>query len=883
MNVNRIDMLPKPHIPDYDDGVIDQTDILSNNIEAVMVYSGAQAGDTLELFLDNQLISTLVVITPDDIPASSLIDQSLLSNGSHRLDYTVTDTASNMSVSDALIFFVQRDSVAERIVAPVIIDGEDGCLTDDEIAQLQGAQVFIPPSDALTAHKGDTLTLIWVGYDSTLYPVDTGYYEYTVAIDDTHLQGFTVAVPETVVRAAMNGGANVYYYISSGGGRIFSGLVSIQLGTCSEQHYQIRLSSDRTWFMADGQDHATLTALVTDNLQQQPAAGQAVHWQTTEGTLTPLSSVTDAQGAALAWITSLVPGRPTISASLDSGESDTLSVDAVAQGDSYTLVSLTAVPDSIIAGGLQTSTLSARVVNEEGSGAAGIAVNWHSTLGDLSVQASVTDEQGLAYCSFSSIVTGTAAITASLTGGSTRQTTVRVVEQARREMKVMGARTTQGTYARQRQGRLVCLDNISLTPVTATWQYDDGTDVTTAAWFLDTRPEQRIRVSAPGYYSVTLNLSNLLGNGSFIENGVGPGAFAARLDSGHVTAWGHESYGGDEPSLSAEQLMAASHAFVGWHGNKIRAWGSEQEGGTLPATVAGRQDVLSVQGAHAAFAAIFASYPYLSVWGSEDHGTLTPPDNLVNKDNLYRMSASADAFAVLDREGYVHAWGTAQSGGTLPEHIARLNDVYACYATERAFAVLFGDAQVSAWGDESYGGDESACVGVTGIQRLFSTDGAFAGLLSDGQMIAWGASELGGEIPAGYVGINDVVDICSTYGAFCALRLDGTVIAWGDSRYGGDSQLVQRQLHDVVAISSSGAAFAALSRDGSVVVWGDARDGGDASAVMHELYNIQAIYGNSRAMVALRADSTLVAWGEPDSGGSGAPAITEGNISYLLP
>ncbi|MEZ2602867.1 Ig-like domain-containing protein [Kluyvera intermedia] len=87
------------------------------------------------------------------------------------------------------------------------------------------------------------------------------------------------------------------------------------------------LISDKDSITNDGEDKATLVATVTDSKTSEPLSGVTVHWSSSQGTVTPASSVSNASGLAVAALADTGDtGLATVTASLDNGSTTTTSV-----------------------------------------------------------------------------------------------------------------------------------------------------------------------------------------------------------------------------------------------------------------------------------------------------------------------------------------------------------------------------------------------------------------------------------------------------------------------------------------------------------------------------------------------------------------------------
>ncbi|WP_330986218.1 MULTISPECIES: Ig-like domain-containing protein [Enterobacterales] len=551
--------------------------------------------------------------------------------------------------------------------------------------------------------------------------------------------------------------------------------------------------------------------------------------------------------------------------------------------------SLTSDKASIADNGTDVATLTALVLDAQEVATEGVTVHWNTTSGILNVASSTTNVEGQASAQLSSTEDGTAVVTAQILGQDSKEITIQVTSQS---LVVMGARSSNRSYGEYILSRLVAMDPVTSSPVIASWQYTDDMETYSGSSFTDIYPERELTVSAAGYLSVGLNVSNILGSGGWYDDDPGSSAaFSARKNDATVVAWGSPERGGVNPAgtdnKNVQGMCATASAFAAIRSDgSAFAWGNEDRGGVIPLNISERFDIVDLRSNRGTFLLRATSSPYIQTWGLgstvvDDEFPdldLSVPSNIAAMNDIVQLQMTEFAAAVVNSVGQVFAFGDASSGGAPDTTITGLSGITSCYSTLDAFAVLHGSGQIAAWGNENGGGDARVVMGYTDVMRLCGTQSAFLGLRKTGEIIAWGNSDEGGAIPAEYLELSNAVDIKSTYSAFAVLRSDGTVVCWGDEAHGG----VTPSVNNVIAITGTSYSFAALRSDGTVYTWGDAVYGGDSSSVSASLKNVKAIYSNSRAFIALKNDNTVIVWGDTESGGSqgDVPATLNGYISY---
>lgn len=540
--------------------------------------------------------------------------------------------------------------------------------------------------------------------------------------------------------------------------------------------------------------------------------------------------------------------------------------------------------------GTDAATLTATVSDSAtGQPLAGITVSWNTTLGTLSAESSVTDDDGNAQVILTDTGdTGSATVMSRIANGSSKSTMITIKAGSASFAIIRGARTAITASGRSQTSRLVALDSSTLLPTAVIWRYRDGTEYSAASSFLDTSPNQYLEISNLNGDMITLNPANILGNGELSDDGSLAGAFAARLDTGNYVGWGMKNNGGftlpEDINYGVQAMMATYYSFTALRDDSsLFSWGEASEGGETPVSIALRKTFVDIQGSRGTFAARSLLSPYIQTWGwatdSSQDFSLAVPDNIAQMNDISKIVANENAFAVINNAGKAFAWGSGATGGTTSTTVQSLSGITECCASRRAFAVI-ADGKIYAWGDTDYGGSSSAVSSVTNAVRLTATESAYTALTSAGGVVCWGNASFGNNLPADIASRTDIVDIKASYGAFAALCSDGHVVCWGNSSYGGDNSQVEDLLFNVVALSSTSGSFAALTRTGQVICWGDTTTGG-SNALYSELQNVCAVYSNTRAFAALKEDKTVIVWGDAQSGVLDYPADQiNGNISY---
>ncbi len=314
-----MNILPPVRIPAADDGVIDKNDIESGSIFAIIGYVNSSPGDFIKLYLDTSEVGSHEVQQADGELTVIHIPTLLLTDGEHLVNYDVTDLAGNTSKSSDLHIFVDSTHDIKKLPAPEIRNGEDGCLSLDEINQSDGAFITIWPSNEFQKYKGDMIYFHWDEYDISGLPIEAGTVSSNWLIDDAFIaDGKIVKIDKSQVLLAENGGAFCFFYIQTGAERIYSQESRVSIGNCDNGQRTLTLNADKYNVLANGIDNAVLTATVADRAGV-PLPLQTIIWDTSLNNLSQLSTITDSAGHSLNTLSGTYTGTSTVTATLNDG------------------------------------------------------------------------------------------------------------------------------------------------------------------------------------------------------------------------------------------------------------------------------------------------------------------------------------------------------------------------------------------------------------------------------------------------------------------------------------------------------------------------------------------------------------------------------------
>lgn len=926
-----------------DDGVIDQDELDSEGgvLFEVPAYSDAAVGDYITFNFDVEK-SFYLYLESEPVnqyfPWSGTVPQDLLIDGSYQAWYTVIDYIGNQAASPISTVFIDR-SHQGTLPPPTFPEAIDNVINDSAAVSGGGTPVAIPAYANIAVD--DNVLVYWNGFDeqNQAIPDSATTVAYTVKAADL-INGFTVTITTPYITSIGEGTAQAWYTVHSGSRipeRSVNSVPVIIDTVCECLPAPVFPDGTDGWIDANEALNGTpLSVPIYSNMR----VGDIVttYWQgyTSNGVL--ISAAYDMQH------------HPVVAADLVAGFSVTLPEAAlyainVGYGQAYYSVDFTqsASTGTSLTAQVNVDTehctcLPAPTFPEAvhgvidtnaatSNGGTPMAVTYSPMqIGDtVTLQwtgyhnGNLTPVPGAVFsltvevneanirANHIVIVIPTQFILAIGDGyavgnyqvayraggiGYSEDGDVVISQKTQPSIKVMGARTSMHASGQSQVGRLCAFDALTGTPMSAYWYYEGESPATATHSFIDTQPSCPLVVCNASCNTdlITLNPSNITGNGGWSDDETTSGSFIALLNDKSVLGWGNPQYGGSTPpscyNQSVYALYATFKAFAFLHNSgSVYAWGDSQEGGAVPSNILSRSDWLELAAAEGTFACRGSHSPYIQVWGwgldGDSPFNLNVPSNIACMSDLVSLHAGDNAFATVSAAGRVYAWGDKTAGGSVPSNISCLSNITSCCSSRRAFSVIYGCGKIAAWGDSDYGSNASSVSWVQNASRLVATESAFTALLSNGGMACWGYNEFGGTMPSQYASRTDIVDVKATYGAFAALCADGSVLTWGSSEYGGNSKSVSSALVNIVSIAANATSFAALKEDGSLVVWGNSLYGGSTCNATGTLEDVLAVYGNTHAFIALKADGSVVAWGENASGVSTLPTMLDGNISYL--
>jgi alpha-tubulin suppressor-like RCC1 family protein len=299
----------------------------------------------------------------------------------------------------------------------------------------------------------------------------------------------------------------------------------------------------------------------------------------------------------------------------------------------------------------------------------------------------------------------------------------------------------------------------------------------------------------------------------------------------------------------------------------VKTCGNQESGGNSKSVQSKLKNVKMIYATECAFVALLKDETIVA-WGKEEFGGVLPATIVGKKVQL--ITSTDTAFSAILNDGRVITWGDL----TAAREISKDFGVKIIIPLHHNFLGLLKDGTIIRWGKEYFITEKIQ--NIRKVKKIFSTTAPFTtcavlAILENERIVAWGDPNYGGVIPIQSINnVKTVKMVAVTDGAFAVLFNDGTVVAWGSLEGGGDTEEIQEKLNkNVKMILSTTNAFAALLKDGSVVVWGIRSCGGKLNVMMdqHLRENVKMIFATETAFAALLDDGSVFAWGNKLCGG----------------
>lgn len=180
----------------------------------------------------------------------------------------------------------------------------------------------------------------------------------------------------------------------------------------------VTMTSTATTLLADGVSFVTIDAVLQDENGNVVPVNTPVTWSTTNGQLSALSTVTDANGHTSVTFKTNVAGNITITANAVKGNK-TVTITATPNTSTARVTAISSSVASVVANNTSTSVISATVLDVNGNPVpANTPVGWSTTLGTLSSAITYTDINGNTSVTLKSSIIGSAVVTANASQGS---------------------------------------------------------------------------------------------------------------------------------------------------------------------------------------------------------------------------------------------------------------------------------------------------------------------------------------------------------------------------------------------------------------------------------------------------------------------------------
>jgi PKD repeat protein len=257
-------------------------------------------------------------------------------------------------------------------------------------------------------------------------------------------------------------------------------------------------------------------------------------------------------------------------------------------------------------------------------------------------------------------------------------------------------------------------------------------------------------------------------------------------------------------------------------------------------------------------------------WGSNIEGG-TVPAGLAS---VAQVSTGFNYNCVLKTDGTVLCWGSNESGQTtVPGGLTSVAQVSA--GGNHACALKI-DGTVVCWGGNGFG-QTTVPLGLSSVIQVSAGYHYTCAVKTEGTVLCWGYNGYSqATVP---FGLASVTQVSTGWFHTCALKTDGTVVCWGHNGY--DRTIVPAALTSVVQVSVDGGHACALTVDGAVTCWGSNNDG--EVTVPAGLASVAYVSAGFSHTCVLKTDGTVVCWGADYFGQSTVPAGLNLNLALLPP
>lgn len=351
-------------------------------------------------------------------------------------------------------------------------------------------------------------------------------------------------------------------------------------------------------------------------------------------------------------------------------------------------------------------------------------------------------------------------------------------------------------------------------------------------------------------------------------------AFAAIKDTGDVTVWGENDYGGKQTDVSGQtnftHLFSNRGSFAGLKEDQTMFnWGNKNFG-----SLGGPSADITISPNLQELNQYTESYRKSNILS--EFGINADTKKMV--ENSYTSNAEGNALINID--GTVDTWGNTAFGGLTTNLSNDLKNVKEIITGGGVMTALKADGTATTWKNNAvYETNKPA--NLNNIKKIVSgSDGMVVALKANGTVTAWhnasNAWDLCGNITSNNLtNLSGIVDIYASNKCFAALKYDNSLYIWGSNENSAN-----RIIHNITTEASkltsgvkevyvNGKVLIALKYDGTVVTIGNVNNGGDISNnnAQYQLYGgtateITEVFLNDKFAIGLKKDNSCVYWGD---------------------
>lgn len=214
---NHLRSLPSPELPQESTaGNISMNDVrvAGGIFIRIPAYSDAETGDFINVFWDAESVKEVLVEDVGESFPVTVIVENNVEQGSHQVQYEVTDSAGNKSLSGAVMVNIVEGDPSVIFPAPVFIDAVGGVIDTTNITKNNGTDIKVISDENI--HTGDSLNLFWRGVNAS-GAIVVGNILSQVVSEAGYVSGTVFHIDKAILLTLDKGTVFAHYQVLRGG------------------------------------------------------------------------------------------------------------------------------------------------------------------------------------------------------------------------------------------------------------------------------------------------------------------------------------------------------------------------------------------------------------------------------------------------------------------------------------------------------------------------------------------------------------------------------------------------------------------------------------------------------------------------------------------